>query len=109
MILNNNNKCGFDVWIRQVIASEPTSRKRQGEDCGYMSGNEILKVKVGKGQKFVAPVPVLSHTFKVARRPADWQTSYQYEFNWPKDNGKIWQVNLRLSHLYIFCCSSHTS
>ncbi|KAI4695072.1 uncharacterized protein J4E84_001696 [Alternaria hordeiaustralica] len=92
MILNNN--CNFDVWVRQGVAAEPGSRKGQGETCGPMSGKDTQEVKLAAGQKYITTVPVLmdscGHSVKVARKPADWQTCYQYEFNWAKENRKIW-------------------
>jgi hypothetical protein len=113
MILNNN--CPFDVYVRQGIAAEPGSRKGQGEDCGDWSGKDTPEVKIGKGDKYVTPVPVIKNTcghsgkvdvwgmmmistngsvVKVARKPAEWQTCYRYEFNWAQENGKIWYVTL---------------
>jgi hypothetical protein len=60
MILNNN--CPFDVYVRQGIAAEPGSRKGQGEDCGDWSGKDTPEVKIGKGDKYVTPVPIIKNT-----------------------------------------------
>ncbi|KAI4926278.1 hypothetical protein J4E85_006570 [Alternaria conjuncta] len=92
LILNNN--CGFDVWVRQGVAAEPGSRMGQGENCGPMSAKDTEEVKVSAGQKFITPVPILEdscgHSVKVARKPADWQTVYQYQMTWAKEDHKIW-------------------
>jgi hypothetical protein len=57
MILNNN--CPFDVWVRQGVAKEPGSRRGRGENYGEWSGRETLEVKVGSGEKYITPVPVV--------------------------------------------------
>ncbi|KAF2830202.1 hypothetical protein CC86DRAFT_285737 [Ophiobolus disseminans] len=82
------NLCRFPVYVNSVVAWGPGSRP--GERCPDFGETRQRILNPGHSLQSLFPIRQDScgHSIKVARVPGG--RVYQFEFNWARENNKMW-------------------